>query len=91
MYCMKFPGEYWWDKKTAGDSADAKAAKEARSKSAGCGIDNRCSKPPLGDYVECDEFPFDSTDPMQYRMFGQDAINRCVPSAQNEGEYIAAL
>ena len=83
--CMNLPSAMWWDKRTSEEGPEALAVAEARSKAAGCQINNRCSKPPYEKVWECDEFPFKTTDPARMMQpAGAVPINRCVPRIQNK-------
>lgn len=71
-YCRGVTTSLTWDKPSPG-------VQDARSDGAGCGSNNRCSKPPYGSKFQCDEYPFKSTKNADNTI----AVNRCVPGAQN--------
>lgn len=82
--CMGHPAQMYWDKKTSAGSPDSAAAGKKRRELAGCGSNNRCSKPPYGKGFDCDEFPFKSIDPGRLMHTSIPSINRCVPSRSNK-------
>jgi hypothetical protein len=74
----------YWDKRDRKDPDDL-AELNSRSKSAGCGSNNRCGKPPYsGKNYDCDEFPFKSIDQDRLEHAHIPSINRCVPQRQNK-------
>ncbi|KAB8264919.1 hypothetical protein BDV32DRAFT_116855 [Aspergillus pseudonomiae] len=70
--CKKLGTTLTWDH-------PSKSTEGKRSRLAGCGSGNRCSKAPYGKGYQCDEFPFKSV--RQADKGGQ--VNRCVKSHYN--------
>lgn len=79
---MKFPAAMYWDQAAAGDAPDEKKKGAERSRKAGCGGRNRCSKPPYPKrQYQCDEFPFKSV--LEDAGVDPGPVNRCVETSQN--------
>ncbi|OGM41835.1 hypothetical protein ABOM_009653 [Aspergillus bombycis] len=70
--CKKLGTTLTWDKPN-------RSTEGKRSRGAGCGSGNRCSKAPYGKGYQCDEFPFKSV--KQADKGNQ--VNRCVKSHYN--------
>ncbi|KAI0582606.1 DNase-NucA-NucB domain-containing protein [Pyrenophora tritici-repentis] len=74
-FCQKWGESFTWDHPT-------KPVGRSRSRKAGCGSKNRCSKSPYGTAYQCDEFPFKSV--QESDAGGQ--VNRCVKKGYNNAQ-----
>jgi hypothetical protein len=84
--CLNMPNSLYWDGKSDPSTPGGNDKAAQRSESAGCGPNNRCSRPPYSGFADeygCSQFPFVSCLPVTEE--GYPSINRCVPEAQSDG------
>ncbi|PYH67217.1 uncharacterized protein BO88DRAFT_455243 [Aspergillus vadensis CBS 113365] len=74
--CKRLGTTLTWDK-------PSRQVSDRRSREAGCGSSNRCSKSPYGRGYQCDEYPFRSV--RESDRGGQ--VNRCVLARYNNGTF----
>ncbi|PLN84999.1 hypothetical protein BDW42DRAFT_161413 [Aspergillus taichungensis] len=70
--CQKLGSTFTWDQPSS-------STQGKRSRLAGCGSGNRCSKAPYGKGYQCDEYPFKSVKEADKGK----QVNRCVKSRYN--------
>ncbi|BCS13777.1 hypothetical protein ALUC_60333S [Aspergillus luchuensis] len=78
--CKRLGTTLTWDK-------PSRQVSDRRSREAGCGSSNRCSKSPYGRGYQCDEYPFRSV--RESDRGGQ--VNRCVLARYNNGTFEPTL
>ncbi|PWY89147.1 hypothetical protein BO70DRAFT_418166 [Aspergillus heteromorphus CBS 117.55] len=73
--CKNWGTTFTWDRPSNRTS-------EQRTRGAGCGRPNRCSRPPYGSGYQCDEYPFKSV----RESDRGNQVNRCVAARQNNAQ-----